>query len=225
MLELKKGKDILEGVGGVKDIAAAQVIFNDKIDSKNRSKLEKITNEEALIKIANAISMCQPDNVFVNTGSAEDVQWIRDYSLRQGEEKKLAKDGHTIHFDLPQDQARLVNQTFYIINEGEDMSSMAKTVLREDATEYVKEFLPGIMSGKTLMVGFYIRGPVGAEASLPAIEISSSGYVLHSAELLYRNCFADPDICEFDLQHEELLLDADRWVHEVCRVCGINHTL
>lgn len=41
----------------------------------------------------------------------------------------------------------------------------------------------------------------------------------------YRKCFADPDICEFDLQHEELLLDADRWIHEVCRVCGINHTL
>ena len=191
MLELKKGKDILEGVGGVKDIAAAQVIFNDKIDSENRSKLEKITNEEALIKIANAISMCQPDSVFINTGSAEDVQWIRDYSLRQGEEKKLVKDGHTIHFDLPQDQARLVKQTFYIINEGENMSSLAKTVLRDEATEYVKEFMPGIMSGKTLMVGFYIRGPIGAEAAVPAIEISSSGYVLHSAELLYRNCFAD----------------------------------
>lgn len=26
----------------------------------------------------------------------------------------------------------------------------------------------------------------------------------------YRKCFADPDICEFDLQHEELLLDANR---------------
>jgi phosphoenolpyruvate carboxykinase (GTP) len=191
MLELKKGKDILEGVGGIKNITEAQVIFSDKLDSENRGKLEKITNEEALIKIANAISMCQPDNVFINTGSAADVQWIREYSLRQGEEKKLAKDGHTIHYDLPQDQARLVKQTFYIINEGENMSSLAKTVLRDEATEYVKEFLPGIMSGKTLIVGFYIRGPIGAEASVPAIEISSSGYVLHSAELLYRNCFED----------------------------------
>ncbi len=110
MLELKKGKDILEGVGGAKDIAAAQVIFNDKIDSENKSKLEKITNEEALIKIANAISVCQPDNVFINTGSAEDVQWIRDYSLRQGEEKKLARDGHTIHFDLPKIKHGLLNK-------------------------------------------------------------------------------------------------------------------
>lgn len=193
MLELKQGEDILEGVGGIRNISEAQEIFRSTIDDANRSKLAKITNEEALIKIANAISMCSPDSVFINTGSSEDVQWIRDYSLRQGEEKKLAKDGHTIHYDLPQDQARLVKQTFYIINEGENMSSLAKTIPRGEATDYVKEFMPKIMAGKTLMVGFYSRGPVGAEATLPAIEISSSGYVMHSAELLYRNCFSDFD--------------------------------
>jgi len=193
MLELKKGDDILEVVGGINNITDARKLFTETIDDINQKKLALITNEEALVKIANAISMCRPDSVFVNTGSPEDVQWIREYSLKAGEEKKLAKDGHTIHFDLPQDQARLVKQTYYIINEGEKMSSMAKSVLRGEAIEYVKEFLPGIMNGKTLMVGFYSRGPVKAEATIPAIEISSSGYVLHSAEILYRNCFSDFD--------------------------------
>lgn len=37
----------------------------------------------------------------------------------------------------------------------------------------------------------------------------------------YKLHFADPDIREFDLQHEELLLDADRWVKEVCDACMI----
>jgi phosphoenolpyruvate carboxykinase (GTP) len=193
MLELKKGDEILAVVGGITTIAEARKVFTDHLDAINNEKLTQIQNEEALIKIANSINMCQPDNVFVNTGSAADVQWIREYSLSQGEEKQLAKDGHTIHFDLPQDQARLVNQTFYIINEGEKMSSLAKTVLRHEATDYVREFMPGVMKGKTLIVGFYSRGPVGAEAAYPAIEISSSGYVLHSAEILYRNCFSDFD--------------------------------
>ena len=49
--------------------------------------------------------------------------------------------------------------------------------------------MKGIMKGKTMMIGFYSRGPVGAAASTPAIEMSSSTYVLHSAELLYRNCY------------------------------------
>jgi phosphoenolpyruvate carboxykinase (GTP) len=193
MLEMKKGDDILAVVGGIATITEARNVFAENLDENNNTKLAQIKNEEALIKVANAIKMCRPDSVFVNTGSPADIQWIREYSLAKGEEKPLTKTGHTIHFDLPEDQARLVNQTFYIINAGERMSSLAKSVLRSEATEYVKKFMPGIMTGMTLIVGFYSRGPVGAEAALPAIEISSSGYVLHSAELLYRNCFSDFD--------------------------------
>ena len=37
----------------------------------------------------------------------------------------------------------------------------------------------------------------------------------------YEKYFAHPDIIEFDLRHEELLLDADRWVSEVCKACGM----
>ena len=189
MLELSKGSDILAVVGGISSLAEAQNVLSDNLDEANLKKLSVITNADALIKIANAIVHCKPDSVFLNSGSAEDLDWIRHYSLDKGEERKLAKDGHTIHFDLPQDQARLVNQTFYIINEGEKMSSLAKSILRDEGTDYVRTYMDGIMKGLTMMIGFYSRGPVGAEASIPAIEISSSTYVLHSAELLYRNCY------------------------------------
>ncbi len=189
MLELNKGVDILTEVGGVKTIADARSVLEHKLDARSREKLAPITNEDALIKVAAAINMCEPDDVFINTGSPGDVDWIRKYSLEKGEEKALAKKGHTIHFDLPQDQARLVNQTFYIINEGEKTSALAKTVLRDEGLDYVRNYMKGIMKGKVMMVGFYTRGPVGAHATTPAIEISSSTYVLHSAELLYRNCY------------------------------------
>jgi len=193
MLELKKGDEILAVVGGISTFTEAKDVIIKNLDKENQKKILAIKNEDALIKIANAITICNPDAVFVNTGSKEDIQWVREYSLKKGEEKKLAKEGHTIHFDLPQDQARLVNQTYYIINEGEKMSSLAKSVLRSEAIEYIKKFMPDIMIGKTMIIGFYSRGPVGAEASIPAIEVSSSGYVLHSAELLYRNCYSDFD--------------------------------
>ena len=193
MLELKKNNDILMTVGGIDSITSAMAIIEKKLDTANQKKLSLIKNAEALIKIANAISMCQPDAVFIDTGSVEDVQWIREHSLAKGEEKKLAKPGHTIHFDLPQDQARLVNQTYYIINEGEKMSSLAKSILRTDALDYIRKYMVGIMKGKTIIIGFYSRGPVGAQAAIPAIEISSSAYVLHSAEILYRNCYAHFD--------------------------------
>lgn len=193
MLELKKGIDILTAVGGLTTIAAAQSFLQQKLDQENLKKLERITNDEALLKIANAISMCSPSRVFINTGSPEDGQWIRKHSLEKGEEKQLSKPGHTIHFDLPEDQARLINQTYYIINPDEQINSLAKFVLRDDALAYVKEYMRGIMKEKTLMVGFYSRGPIGSFGSFPAIEISSSAYVLHSAEILYRNCYASFD--------------------------------
>ena len=193
MLELNKGDDILAVVGGITTFSDAMQVIDKNVDAANKEKLSKVKNEEALIKIANAIAMCKPQQVFVDTGSPEDVQWVREYSLEKGEEKKLAKDGHTIHFDLPEDQARLVNQTYYIINEGEQLSSLSKSILRPEALDYVKSYMDGIMSDKTMMIGFFSRGPAGAEAAIPAIEISSSTYVMHSGELLYRNCYEDFD--------------------------------
>lgn len=189
MLELKKGVDILTDVGGIKTIADARALLARSLDDANQAKLAPITNEDALIKIAAAISMCQPSRVFINTGGDEDRAWIRAHSLEKGEEKPLKKDGHTIHFDLPMEQARLVNQTYYIVNDDERISALAKKIARAEAHEYVASEMTGIMKGKVMIVGFYVRGPVGAFATTPAIEMSSSTYVHHSADMLYRNCY------------------------------------
>jgi phosphoenolpyruvate carboxykinase (GTP) len=96
---------------------------------------------------------------------------------------------HTIHFDLKDEQGRIIDRTYYIINEGEEISSLAKKKVRGEAIEEIRTHMTGIMRGKTMIVGFYSRGPAGAPVSNPAIEITSSAYVTHSAEILYRNIF------------------------------------
>ncbi|PIE33540.1 phosphoenolpyruvate carboxykinase (GTP) [candidate division KSB3 bacterium] len=193
MLELKKGVDILSEVGGIKTLNEAKALFSDKLDAESSAKLSKITNEEALLRIANAIAMVEADAIFVNTGSAEDVQKVREMSLAKGEEKTLAMKDHTIHFDLAKEQARLVKQTFYIVNEDEKTSSLAKKELRSDSLAYIQANMKGIGKGKTLLIGFFSRGPVGAEASLPALEITTSTYVMHSANILYRSVYEQFD--------------------------------
>ncbi len=193
MLEFKKGVDILSAVGAITTIDEAKRLFNQRLDEEHLTRLARITNQEALLKVANAIAMCNPDTVFIHTGSDADRQAVRKMSLAKGEEAPLAINGHTIHFDLPEDQGRMVDQTFYIANENEQVSSLAKKELREQSHQYIREHMRGIMQGKTMFVGFYSRGPVGAKASIPAIEISSSTYVFHSAELLYRNCYTSFD--------------------------------
>ena len=189
MLELKKGIDILSEIGGIKTLAEAKALFEKKCDRENLNKLSKIRNEEAILKIANSISMVDPSSVFINTGSDDDIQKIREMSLNKGEEQPLAMKGHTIHFDLPQEQARIIDRTFYIVNEDEETSTLAKKILRKDAYEHVRRYMSGIGRGKVLLIGFFSRGPVGAMASIPALEMTTSTYVMHSGNLLYRNVF------------------------------------
>ncbi len=199
MLQRKKGTDIVVEIGKISTKDAAVQIFEKKMDAENLSKIKRITNEEAILKIANAIVMCEPDTVFVNTGSKADKKYIRELAIKNGEEKPLQMKGHTIHFDLKDEQGRIVDRTFYIANEGEKISSLANKIERPKAIEEVQKFMKGIMRGMVMMVGFYIRGPVGSPVSNPALEITSSAYVSHSAELLYRNSFA-----AFDKETERL---------------------
>jgi phosphoenolpyruvate carboxykinase (GTP) len=185
--------DIVTELGGTKTNESAQKLIEERLDPTNVSKLSLIKNASVLRKIANAIVLCDPDSVFINTGSDEDRQFIRDLSIEKGEESKLPMENHTIHYDLKNEQGRIIDRTFYIHNEGEEVNSLAKLMDRKDAFKDIQDKMTGIMRGKTMMIGFYLRGPVGAPASNPAVEISSSTYVFHSADILYRNVYSDFD--------------------------------
>lgn len=189
MLELRKGVDILTAVGGVETLEQARAVLRESLDAENYAKLEHIRTEGAWLRIANAVAMCTPDNVMVVTPSAADQAKIRELALSSGEEKELAMPGHRIHFDLPEEQGRIVDRTFYIVNPGERTSVLARKMLRDEAHAYVADKMSGIMAGKTMFVGFFNRGPAGASATIPAIQVSSSTYVMHSGDLLYRNAY------------------------------------
>ncbi|MGB6010579.1 MAG: phosphoenolpyruvate carboxykinase (GTP) [Desulfobacterales bacterium] len=191
MFQKKKGIDIVVDIGDITTFEAAMRLFENRLDEKNLSRIQKIKNPEVAAKIANSIAMCEPETVFINTGSESDKAYIREMALKNGEEAKLPMDGHTIHFDLKDEQGRIVDRTYYISNEGEDISSLANKMDRAKALIDIRDKMTGIMRGKTMIVGFYMRGPVGSPASNPALEITSSAYVSHSAEILYRNAFPD----------------------------------
>ena len=193
MFQKKKGIDIVVHIGGITTFEAALQLFENRLDEKNLSRIQKIKHHEIALKIANSIAMCDPETVFVNTGSDSDKAYIREMALKNGEEAKLPMDGHTIHFDLKDEQGRIIDRTYYIANEGEDISSLANRMDRAKALIDIQDKMTGIMRGKTMIVGFYMRGPVGSPASNPALEITSSAYVSHSAEILYRNAFSDFD--------------------------------
>ena len=191
--------DIISELGQIATIEKALEVFKNNLDPTQLEKLSRIKHTGALIKIANAIAVCRPASVFINTGSAEDKQFVIDLAIEKKEERRLAMDGHTIHFDLAEEQGRIVDRTFYIASPHENVSSLANRMDRPAALDEVKTNMLGIMENMTMIVGFYMRGPVGAPVSNPALEITSSAYVAHSAEILYRNEFE-----AFDREAESL---------------------
>ncbi|MGD8245070.1 MAG: phosphoenolpyruvate carboxykinase domain-containing protein, partial [Anaerolineae bacterium] len=189
MLKLREGVDILAVTGGINTPREAEELFEARCDREVREKLSRIRNEEALLKIANAISLTNPDQVFVNTGSKSDRHRVRIMSLAKGEERPVAMRDHTVHFDLPKEQARIIDRTYYIVNEGERTSVLARSIPRDEAHETIRTHMTGIGKGKTLLIGFFSRGPIGAKAAIPALEITTSTYVMHSADILYRHVY------------------------------------
>jgi phosphoenolpyruvate carboxykinase (GTP) len=189
MLQKKKGVDIVRELGGIKDAKTAINFLEAILEAEHFSRIQKITHPEVLLKIANAIAMCRPDKVFINSGTENDRQFIRDLALTKGEESSLSMPRHTIHYDLKDEQGRIIDRTYYIANADEEISSLANRMDRQDALKVVGDKMAGIMKDKTMVVGFYIRGPIGSPASNPALEITSSAYVSHSAEILYRNAY------------------------------------
>ncbi len=189
MLQKNRGVDIIVELGGINTYTAATEFLGKMVSPQQLTRIQKVKNQEVCIKIANAVAMCGPDQVFVNTGSKEDRQFIRELSLKKGEEAPLPMPQHTIHYDLPEEQGRIIDRTYYIANPDEQISSLANRMDRAEALQVVREKMGGIMKGQTMIIGFYVRGPVGSPVSNPALEITSSAYVSHSAEILYRNAF------------------------------------
>lgn len=189
MLKFNQGIDIVAEIGKINTTDEALRVLKEKLDAEQFKRLEVIKYPNIIIKIANAVMMCEPDEVFINTGSVADKQFIRNMALEKGEEKTLSMKGHTIHYDLKEEQGRIIDRTYYVANDDELVSSLALRMARNEALSVVESGMRGIMHGKTMVVGFYSRGPAGSPASNPAIEITSSAYVSHSAEILYRNTY------------------------------------
>ncbi|CCK81801.1 PckG: phosphoenolpyruvate carboxykinase [Desulfobacula toluolica Tol2] len=191
--------DIINELGKVDSEKSAKSILKKHMDDEQLTRILKIKHPEVLKRIADSIVLCNPSAVFVNTGSPEDREFIKNLALEKKEESSLAMKGHTIHFDLAQEQGRIIDRTYYIANPEDQVSSLANRMDRPTALEQVRSNMTDIMKGMTMIIGFYMRGPVGSPVSNPALEITSSTYVAHSAELLYRNAYA-----AFDKEVENL---------------------
>ena len=165
-------------------------VLKSKIEPKYYERLMKIKNPALHTFVAKYIDLCEPDRVYVSAGTDEDIEYIRQAALRDGEEIKLATPGHTVHFDNYYDQARDRENTIILVEKSLNLGFGIRVGNREELLKEIHEILRGIMRGHTLYVCFYSLGPVDSIFAIPAVQLTDSSYVAHSENILYRQGYS-----------------------------------
>ena len=156
------------------------------IDQTNLKKLEVLENEKVMANLKMAIELCKPAKVTVITDSDEDIAYLRQLAIDKGEERKLAMEGHTIHYDSMQDQARDKANTKYMLSEEVNWGMNVNYIMKDKGLPEVLEYMDGAMAGKEMLVTFFSLGPQNSDFTIGAMQITDSSYVVHSETILYR---------------------------------------
>jgi phosphoenolpyruvate carboxykinase (GTP) len=156
------------------------------MDRVNYRKIEVLNNSYVMQRVEEAIELCKPEKVTVITDTPEDIQYVKNLALKNGEEEKLNIPGHTIHFDGYYDQARDKENTRYLLSHEMDWGIDINAINKEIGIPEVKSYLKGSMKGKEMLVRFFSLGPNHSMFSIPSLQITDSSYVAHSEDLLYR---------------------------------------
>ena len=161
-------------------------VLQDKLTGPSYKKLMALKNPKLHRFVADAIELCQPDSVLVFDDSPEGMVLTRCKAIEAGEEMPLGIEGHTVHFDGPEDQGRDREVTKYLVPSGQELSKALNQIEREAGLVEVCNLLDGAMKGRTMIVRFMTLGPNESAFSIPCVECTDSFYVSHSLNLLYR---------------------------------------
>ncbi|MBU1026132.1 MAG: phosphoenolpyruvate carboxykinase (GTP) [Candidatus Margulisbacteria bacterium] len=161
-------------------------LLKEKCGEDNYIKLTALNNSNILEFVAKYVEVCNPASVFVRTDSPEDVEYIRNKTIENAEEKKLAIAGHTYHFDGYNDQARDKANTKYLLPPDVELGADIRAIEKSEGLDEINGLLKNIMAGKEMYIGFFCLGPTNSPFSIPAIQITDSSYVSHSEDLLIR---------------------------------------
>lgn len=121
---------------------------------KSFKKLAKIKNDDLLIWVATMAENLTPRRIFFNSGSNDDVNYIRRRGLEGGEEIRPRHNPlHTVHFDSPGNMARDRENTKIMV-EGNIPIPFVNTGPRSGLLTEIHHMMRGSMMDKEMFVGF-----------------------------------------------------------------------
>lgn len=149
-------------------------------------KLRAIGNASLEAFLEKYIALFAPSSVYVCDDSDADHLYIRQRAKDTGEEFPVAIEGHTVHFDGPNDQGRDRENTRYLVSGTDDVDERYATIDREQGLEEITAYFSGSMRDRELYVLFFCLGPLNSPYALPCVQLTDSAYVGHTEDLLYR---------------------------------------
>ncbi|MFZ0929890.1 MAG: phosphoenolpyruvate carboxykinase (GTP) [Syntrophobacteraceae bacterium] len=162
-------------------------LLKEKMSAVSYRKLSELDNLALFEFVGEYTELCEPDSVYMCDDSDEDAEYLRKKSLELKEEKPLAKEGQTIHYDGFNDQGRAPGATKNLVRK--ELVPLMGALLakeREEGLAEVRDILKGIMKGKQAVIKLSCEGPTHSPFSIACAQMTDSFYVCHSEELLYR---------------------------------------
>lgn len=166
-------------------------MLKDCLSLKDFQKIARLDNPSMNKFIASFIEICNPERIFVGSDSPEDILYTREAAIRNHEERNLAMNGHTIHFDGYHDQARDKVHTKFLLPKGTCLGPELNIMDRQKGLNELSKIMQNIMAGHELFIKFYCLGPTSSPFSIPCIQLTDSAYVAHSEDLLYRQGYQE----------------------------------
>jgi phosphoenolpyruvate carboxykinase (GTP) len=186
-------------------------LLKQRLTTENYNRLIALENPKMHDFVADAIELCSPASVFVCTDSPQDIAYIRELAIKNGEERPLTIPGHTCHFDGYHDQARDKAQTKYLLPPGSKLGESLNSIDKSTGVEEVRSFLKDSMAHRQMLIFFWCLGPTDSDFTISCIQITDSPYVGHSESILYRPGYqqfkkisASPDFFRFIHSEGEL---------------------
>ncbi len=162
-------------------------LLQRKMTARGFEKLMALKNEKLFAFIGEYVELCDPDTVYMCDDSDEDAHYVRRKALEAGEEKKLARDGQTAHYDGYGDQGRdKANTKFMVARKNLAQMGNLNCVEYEEGLAEIKRIARGIMRGKEAIVKLFCECPTMSPFSIACAQITDSYYVSHSEDILYR---------------------------------------
>jgi Phosphoenolpyruvate carboxykinase (GTP) len=157
-------------------------------DKEHLGRLARIADVGLLGWLLEVAELVQPSLIYVNTGSPEDLDYVRRKAIEDKEELPTKYRLKTVHFDGVYDLGRDLKNTRILVPAGVSYP-LINTLEREKGLTEIKELMKGVMKGRTMFVSFYCFGPRGSPLTSYGVQVTDSAYVVHSENILYRPCY------------------------------------